>query len=156
MAGADQDAAFASDQRKDVARRDDIGGTFGRIDRGRNRSRPVERRNAGRNAFARLDRLREGGAVARGVRAHHEFEPKLVGARLRQRQADEAAAMLGHEVDGVGRRHLRRNDEVALVLAIFRVDENDHAAILHLLDDLLDRRDDGITPGGMTLVRARH
>ena len=63
------------------------------------------------------------------------------GARLRQRQADETAAMLGHEVDGIGRRHLRRNDEVALVLAIFRIDENDHTAVLHLLDDLLDRRE---------------
>ena len=79
-----------------------------------------------------------------------------MGAGLRHRQADEATAMLGHEVDGIGRRHLRRNDEVALVFAIFRVDENDHAAILHLFDDLLDRRDDGITPGCMTCVRARH
>ena len=67
MAGADEDAAFAGDQRKDVSRRDDIGGTFCRIDGGRNRARPIERRNAGRDAFARLDRLREGGAIARAV-----------------------------------------------------------------------------------------
>ena len=80
------------------------------------------------------------------LRTHHVFEPKLVGARLRQRQADEAAAMLGHEVDGVGRRHLRRNDEVALVLAILGVDEHDHAAVAHLFDDLLDRRETASLP----------
>ena len=156
MAGANEDAAFASDERKNVPRRDDIGGTFCRVDRGRNRSRPVERRNAGRNALARLDRLREGGTIAGSIRTHHEFETKVMGARLRQRQADETAAMLGHEVDGVGCRHLRRNDEVTLVLAIFRVDENDHTAILHLFDDLFDRRDDCAARCSMTVGRARH
>ena len=39
-------------------------------------------------AFARLDRLREGGALARALRAHHELELQVVGARLRQREAD--------------------------------------------------------------------
>ena len=59
----------------------------------------------------------------------------------RQREADQSAAVLGHEVDGVGRRHLRRDDEIAFVFAILGIDENDHAAVLHLLDDLFDRRE---------------
>ena len=86
VTGADQDAAFARDEREDVAGRDDVAGALGRIDGGRDRARTVERRDAGRDAFARLDRLREGGAVARAVRAHHEFELQLVRARLRQRR----------------------------------------------------------------------
>ncbi len=92
----------------------------------------------------RFDRLREGRAVARGVGAHHELETQLVGARLRQRQADETAAMLGHEVDGVGRRHLRGDDEVALVLAILGVDEHDHAPVPHILENLGDRGQDAL------------
>ena len=60
----------------------------------------------------------------------------------RQREADQAAAVLGHEVDRLGRRHLRRDDEVALVLAVLVVDQDEHAAVARLLDDLLDRRCD--------------
>ena len=48
--------------------------------------------------------------------------------------------MLGHEVDDVGRRHLCRHDEIALVLPILRIDEHDHAPVAHLLDDHLGRR----------------
>ena len=96
------------------------------------------RGDAGRDALARLDRLGEGGAVARVVAAHHRFEPQLVRALLRERQADEAAAVPRHEVDRVGRRHLRGNDEIALVLALLRVDEHDHAPVAHVLEDLGD------------------
>ena len=63
-----------------------------------------------------------------------------MGARLRQRQAHEPAAVLGHEVDRVGRRHLRGDDEIALVLALLGVDEHDHAPVAHVLEDLGDRR----------------
>ena len=70
--------------------------------------------------------------------------PQLVGALARQRQADQAAAVLGHEVDGVGRRHLRGNDEVALVLAVLGVDQDDHAAVAQVLDDLVDRRQEAL------------
>ena len=64
---------------------------------------------------------------------------QLLGALGRQREADQAAAVLGHEVDGVGRRHLRRDDEVALVLALLGIDQNEHAAVARILDHLLDR-----------------
>ena len=83
------------------------------------------------------------------LRAHHEIEVQLSGARLRQREANKTATILGHEVDGIRRRHLRGNDEVALVLAIFRIDENDHAAVLHLLDDLFDRRECAAARSGL-------
>src|SRR6185437_11164729 len=40
------------------------------------------------------------------------------------------------------RRHLRRDDEVALVLAVLVVDEDEHPAVAGFLYDLLDRRGD--------------
>ena len=138
MPGPDQHAAFARDERKDVARRNDIIGTLGWIDSGGNGAGAIIRRNAGGYAFARLDRLREGGGAgvsAAGLRLQSE----IVGAALRQRQADQAAAVLGHEIDGIRRCHLRRDHQIALVLAVFSVDEHDHAAVLHLVDDLGDR-----------------
>ncbi len=64
-----------------------------------------------------------------------------------EREADEAAAMLGHEVDGVGRRHLRRDDEVALVLALLGIDEDEHAPVAGVLDDLLDGRERRVVAG---------
>jgi hypothetical protein len=66
---------------------------------------------------------------------------KLLGAIGVERQADEPAAVLGHEVDGVGRRHLRWYDEVAFVLALLGIDENEHAPVAGVFDDLLDRRE---------------
>ena len=47
---------------------------------------------------------------------------------LLEREADEAAAVGGHEVDVLGRDGLGRHAEVALVLAVLVVDEDDHAA----------------------------
>ena len=83
----------------------------------------------------RLDRDGEGGLVAAAVGARHRLEPELVGAVLGQREADQAAAVARHEVDRVRGRHLRRDDEVALILAALVVDEDEHAAVARLVDD---------------------
>ena len=53
---------------------------------------------------------------------------------LGQRQADQAAAVLGHEVDDFGRDFFGGDGEVAFVLAIFVVDDHEHAAGANLLD----------------------
>jgi hypothetical protein len=45
--------------------------------------------------------------------------------------------VLGHEVDGVRRRHLCRDDEVAFIFAVVIIDENEHAAVASLVDDRL-------------------
>ncbi len=103
--------------------------------------------DAGGDALARFDGDGEGGAVARLVLARHVLQAQLVGALAGQRQADEAAAVLGHEVDGVGRGHLRGDDEVALVLAVLGVDQDDHAAVAQILDDLVDGRQEALALG---------
>jgi hypothetical protein len=79
--------------------------------------------------------------MAREIRTRHQLETKLGGTLRRERQADEPAAMFGHEVDGIRRGHLRRNYEIAFVLALLGVDENKHAAVACVLHHLLDGRE---------------
>ncbi len=70
----------------------------------------------------------------------HQVKIETVGAFARQGQANKPAAMLGHEVDGVRRGHLRRNNKIALIFAVLGVHENEHASVARILKHLLDRR----------------
>ncbi len=92
---------------------------------------------------SRFDRHGEGGLVAAGVVARHQRQAELLDALARQRETDKAAAEARHEVDGVGCRHLRRDIEIALVLAILVIDQDDHAAVARVLHHLLDRGEEG-------------
>ncbi len=58
----------------------------------------------------------------------------MVEALLGHGEADQAASMLGHEVDGFGRDLLGGERDVAFVLAVLVVDDDDHAAGADLLD----------------------
>jgi hypothetical protein len=140
MAGADQHAAVACDQREDMAGGDDVRLLLGRIDRHRDRPRAIRRRDARRHAFERLDRHSERGLVPRAVVAAHQLESELFGPRLGQRETDQAATELRHEVDLLGRRHLRGDDQVALVLAVLVIDQDEHPAVARLVDDLFGAR----------------
>ncbi len=57
----------------------------------------------------------------------HGKEAKMVGAFLGQGEADQAAAVTGHEVDGFRGDELGGQGEVALVFAVLVVDDDDHA-----------------------------
>ncbi len=61
--------------------------------------------------------------------------------RLGQRQADEAAAFAHHEVDVLGPHFFGGHDEIAFVLAIFVVDDDDHAARAYLVENLGNGRE---------------
>ena len=69
-----------------------------------------------------------GGLERRLVLGRHQVEAELVAALRRERQADQPAPLLGHEVDRLGRDELRGHREVALVLAVLVVADDDHAA----------------------------
>ena len=144
LAGALEHAAAPRAQREDVARPQQVVGTGARIDRGQDGGGAVGRRDPGRDLAARLDRHRERGAERRGVVLHHEREPQLVAALLGQGEADEAAAVARHEVDGVGRDLLRRDREVALVLAVLVVDDDHEPALAERLDRILDAGEGGL------------
>ena len=116
-------------------------GRGARVDRDLDRARAVVRGDAGRDALARLDRDREGGLERRLVLRRHQVEAELVAAVRREREADQPAPLLGHEVDRLGRRELGGHREVALVLAVLVVADDDHLARADVLDRLLDGRE---------------
>ncbi len=74
----------------------------------------------------------------RGVVAHHRRQVELVAALLGERQADQPAAEAGHEIDRLRRHFLGGDRQVALVLAILVVHEDDHAPAPELLHRLFD------------------
>ena len=139
VAGADQAAALARHQREHVARRHDVRRPAGRVDGDRHAAGAVVRRDAGGDAVRRLDRDGERGLVAAAVGAAHQRQAQVFDAVAGHRQADQPARVLGHEVDRVRGRELRRDDEVALVLAVLVVDQDEHAPLPRLLDQLLGR-----------------
>ena len=71
----------------------------------------------------------------------HRAQTEVVGAVLGEAEADEPARVRGHEVDRLGRGELRRDDEVALVLAVGVVDDDDEPPGADLVDRLLHRRE---------------
>ena len=78
--------------------------------------------------------------MARLVVLGHQRQAQFADTPGRQRQADQPTGMLGHEVDRLGRRHLRRDDDVAFILPALVVDQNEDVPVARLLDDLFDRR----------------
>ena len=124
------------DQREYVAGPRQIRGASVARHRGPNGARAVGRGDAGGDALARLDRDRERGAVGRLVLrvAHHHRQVELPGALRRDRQADQPARVAGHEVHRLGGAELGGDADVALVLAVLVVGEDDHLAGLEVLD----------------------
>ena len=74
-------------------------------------------------------------AVAR----HHRRQLELFTALARERQADQATAETGHEVDGFGRDVVRRQHQVTFVFAVFFIDQDHDAAGAHVGHDVFDR-----------------
>ena len=139
LASTLQDAAVLRLQREDVPRLDEVIGAGVGIDRDLDRASAVGRRDPRGHAVAGLDRDRERGVERGLVLRRHQVEPELVAPLARQRQADQAAAVLGHEVDRLRGRELGGHREVALVLAVLVVADDDHPAPADLLDRLLNR-----------------
>jgi hypothetical protein len=117
--------------------------------------RAVLGRDAGADAVAGLDGDREGGAQAGLVVADHHRQLELVDERVVHGQADEAAGVGRHEVDRLGRHLLGGEHEVALVLAILVVDEDDHAAGADVGEGALDAGDRVVGDHGRAPLRQR-
>ena len=141
VAGPLQHAAVFGPQREHVAGDDDVARPRLGVDRDLDRVGAVVGRDPGADAAGGLDRDREGGLQRRLVLRRHQVEAEPFAALRGQRQADQPARLLGHEVDRLRRRELRRHHQVALVLAVLAVADDDHAPGADLLDRLLDRRE---------------
>ena len=125
-------------------------GHRGRIDGHVDRGGAVARRDAGADAEAPLgiNAHREGGGLLFGVPVGHLRQAELIAPLAGERKADQPAPMQGHEVDGLGRDELRRANQVALVLAVLVIGDDDQLAVLEIVNRLLDGPENHGAPFG--------
>jgi len=90
--------------------------------------------DAGGDAFTGFDCLSKGGSEARGVLLGHGTKAQVVGPLLGESEADEAASVTSHEVDGLGSNEFGGEGEVAFVFAVFVVDDYYHASGAELFE----------------------
>ena len=95
-------------------------------------------RDAGGNALGGLDRQRKVGALLAIGLTDHQRQSQLRAALARQRQADQATAIAGHEIDVFGAGLGRRHEQIAFVLAILVVDDDHHLAGSQVSDNVLN------------------
>ena len=155
LARPHQHAAVAGDQRKDMARRHDMLRPVAGRDGGLNRMGAVGGGNTGRHAFPRLDGNGKGGLESRAVLRAHQRQAEAFDLRPLHREADQAAPVFCHEVDSLGGRELRRNDQIALVFAVLVVAEDEHAPAAGLVDDLFRRGDSAVNGSGLVRYDAQ-
>ena len=134
LAGAHQDTALAGEDGEYVPRAHDVSGLHVVCDGRADRRGTVVGRDACRDAAPRLDGDGEGRLEARLVVIDHEVEVQLLRQLLVEGEADEAPAVLGHEIDGFGGDELRGHEEIALVFTVLVVDEDDHLAVFDIID----------------------
>jgi hypothetical protein len=135
VAGAGQHAAGLRGQRKNMAGLVDVLRPGVGLHRDLDGARAIVRGNAGGDALGRLDRNGEVGVVLRGVVADHGLEAQLARALLGQRDANQPARLAHHEVDVLGAHLFGGHDQVALVLAVFVVEDHHHAASADIVED---------------------
>ncbi|MCY1208902.1 hypothetical protein D9M72_205380 [compost metagenome] len=107
---------------------DQVGGLGVAGDGGLHGAGAVGGGNAGGHALGGLDRHGEVGAVLGAVAADHRVQVQLAAALGGQGQADQPAAVLGHEIDRFRCDEIGSQHQVAFILAVFLIDEDDHAA----------------------------
>ena len=139
LSGALEHSTLFRAQRKDVTRTREIVRTRLRIDRRAHRFSAIGRGDSRRDPAPRFDRHRERRAVRRRVVLHHQRQIQLFASLFRQREADQSAAVFGHEVDRIRRDLLRGDAEIAFVLAIFVVDDDHELAAAIEVRGFLDR-----------------
>ena len=97
-------------------------------------------RNAGGHAFSGFNRHGESGAVDRAIAGRHGREFQKFATLAGEREANQATAKTRHEIDGFRRDMVRGQHQIAFVLAVFFIHQDDDAARFHLGDDLLHGR----------------
>src|SRR5437899_1663149 len=143
VAGAPQNTTPHRAQGKNVARTREVVGAHERVDERADRDGTVVGRGAGGNSPLGVDGDRERGAHGSGIVGDHHRDLELVQTLTEQRDADQAPTVLGHEVHGFRGHPVGRHHEVAFVLAIFVVHDEEDAPLTDLLDALLDGRKPG-------------
>ena len=139
LAGSHQHAAVPRPQRKHVAGTGEIPRLRGRIRGGLRGDSPIGRRYPRARRLLRLDRHAERGGELGRVLPHHERNVQTVQPVPGHRKADQTPTVLRHEVDQLGGRLLGRDRQIAFVLAVLVVDDDDHPPLANRVHRLVDR-----------------
>ena len=143
VAGAPQNTTPHRAQGKNVARTREVVGAHERVDERADRDGTVVGRGAGGDSPLGVHGDRERGAHGGGIVGDHHRDLELVQTLTEQRDADQAPTVLRHEVHRFRGHPVGRHHEVAFVLAIFVVHDEEDAPLTDLLDALLDGRKPG-------------
>ena len=139
MAGALKHAAWTRAQRKDVARLHQVFRQGRWIGHHFDRARPIRGADAGGNPARRVHAHLEIGFERLAVLRHHPLDAQLLEPVGRGGHADQATAVLGHEIDCLGCGVFSGHDQIAFILAVGVIDDDDQLAFTQVLDHRLDR-----------------
>ena len=134
MARAYQHAAVFGDQWKHVAGAHEVGGADIAVGERTNGVDALLGRNAGAKAVAKVDRYSERRSERRVVDGNHRIEPQAAGFRGAHRRANDAAGVADNEGHLLGRAKRGGDEEIALVLAIVVIGDDNHLTIAEGFD----------------------
>ena len=106
--------------------------------RRRNRARAVCGRNTRRHALSRFDGYRERRRMLGAIARDHGLKLQQLATLACERETNQPTAIARHEVDALCRHVVSGQHKVALVLAVFFVNQNDDAPGLHVGDDVFN------------------
>ncbi len=138
LSGADEDSAIAGAQGVDVSWAGEIFRMSVGIGGGEDGGGAVCGAGAGGGAAAGVYWFAEGGAEHGRVARSDGGEGQRIAALFGHGEADEAAAEFSHEVDGFGRDLFGGHGEIAFILAIFVVHQDDHASGADFVEGFFD------------------
>ena len=118
---------------------DQIRGRHPRHDHRTDRLRAIFRADAGGHAALGLDRHGVRGLELRGVVLNHRRQVEVIGECIRHRQAHDAAGVADREGHPLLGDVLGSDDDVALVLTVLVVDDDDRPAGAQLGEQHFDR-----------------
>ncbi len=141
VSGTGEHAAWPRTQREHMTGTHQIARPRPIGDREPHGPRAIGRRDSRRDAVFRVNRHAERRFTTGRVRRHFQRDVELIQPFAGHRQANQPAPVPRHEVDGFGRDLLRRDRQIALVLAILIVDHNDDLPIADRLDGIFNMRE---------------
>src|SRR5688500_13819126 len=127
-----QNASIARSHWRNVSRAPQVGWNGGGINRDADRFRPVLRTHTSSHAKALISIYADGEGRAKLLGVHLGLlrQLELVGTLSGESEADPAARFSDHEVDQLGRNQLGRTNQVAFVLAVFVIRDDDELTSL--------------------------
>ena len=141
VAGTFEHAPLPRPQGEDVPRPAQIRRSRGRVEGHLDRAGPVFGRNAAADAMlgTGVDADGEGRLVVVGVLVDHQGQLQRIESLPLHGQADEAPGLGGHEVDLMGGGELGGTDQIAFVLPVLVVHNDDAGTIANGRQRPLDR-----------------